>query len=196
MAAITPGRRALHYQWGQQSVLCLRWGDNTLTPNSVNQPSGFLSNGKNSQIESLMFCMPVPVWHTEDSDAHEKQTLGQMELFIQLYTLFGGCMSFSDYETICCVSRWITNFELCSSEAGGVCLQFLQATGFFLRSTQEQNTPIKLLIIPLGKLSHSWNLSWPSKRKNYSKSNNPKCEQNYCLFIPPFSLHSMWQAQE
>lgn len=53
MAAITPGRRAPHYQWGQQSALCLRWGDNTLTPNSVNQPSGFLSNGRDSQIKKL-----------------------------------------------------------------------------------------------------------------------------------------------
>lgn len=53
MAAITPGKRAPRYQWGQQSVLCLCWGDNTLTPNSVNQPSGFSSNGKDSQIKSF-----------------------------------------------------------------------------------------------------------------------------------------------
>lgn len=75
-AAITPGRRAPHYQWGQQSVLCFRWGDNTLTPNSVNQPSGFLSNGKDSQIKTTMFCMPVTMCHTGESGSPSKANTG------------------------------------------------------------------------------------------------------------------------
>lgn len=187
MAAITLGRRARHYQWGQQSVLCLRWGDNTLTPNSVNQPSGFLSNGK-AHISKAQCSACLSLCATLGSQAaHWKQTLGQTELFIQLYTLFGGCMSLSDWETICCVSWRITDFELCSSVPGGVYFQFLQATGFFLRSTQRQDTPIKLLIIPLWQLSHSWTSSWPSKWKNYFEFNYPRCEHNYFLFLPPFS---------
>lgn len=185
MAAITPGRRALHYQWGQQSVLCLHWGDNTLTPNSVNQPSGFLSNGKDSQIKSSMFCMPVTVCHTGESGAHRKQTLGQMELFIQLYTLFGRSMSFLIARpfAVCHGESLILN---CCSEAGGVYPLFLQASGFFLRSTQSQDRPIKLLFILLGQLSYSWNSSWPQKRKNYSNSNYLWCENNNCLFLPSF----------
>lgn len=65
MAAIPPGKRALHYQWGQQSVLCLLQGDNT---NSVNHPWGFLSNGKDSQIKSSVFCTPITTCHTAELD--------------------------------------------------------------------------------------------------------------------------------
>lgn len=109
--------------------------------------------------------------------AHRQQTVGQMELFIQLYTLFGRCMSFSDWETICCVSQWIANFELCSSEAGGYIFSFYRPVFFvffFSRPTQRQDAPIKLLIIPLGQLSHSWTPFWPSKWKNYLESNDLK----------------------
>lgn len=112
MAAITPGRRALHYQWGQQSVLSLRWGDNTLTSNSVNQPSGFWAMGETHKSKSCKCSACMSLCATLGPTPHRKQTLGQMELFIQLYTLFGRCMSFSDWETICCLSWWITDFEL------------------------------------------------------------------------------------
>lgn len=76
MAAITPGKRALHYQWEQQSVLCLCLGDNTPTPNSVKQPSGFLSNGKDSQIKSSMFCRPVTGCHTGELGSPSKANTG------------------------------------------------------------------------------------------------------------------------
>lgn len=102
MVAITPSKRAPCYQWGQQSVLCLHWGDNTLTPNSVNQPSGFLSNGKDSQMKSSMFCMPILCTTLGSQAAHRKQTLKQTELFIQVYTLFGMHVLF-----------WLRDHSLC-----------------------------------------------------------------------------------
>lgn len=75
--------------------LCAFTGEITLTPNSVSQPSGFLSNGKDSQIKSSVLCMPVTERHAEGVRRPvEKQTHGKTELFIQLYTLFGGGMSF------------------------------------------------------------------------------------------------------
>lgn len=98
MAAITPGRRALHYQWGQQSVPCLHWGDNTQTPNSFNQPSGFLSNRKDSQIKSSCSACPSPC---AALGSHRKQTQGRTELLIQLHALFGGRTSFYDCEDLC-----------------------------------------------------------------------------------------------
>lgn len=64
-AAITPGRRAPQYQWGQQSVHCLRWGDNTLTPNSV-QPAFRLFEQwerlTNQNHNVLHACHCVPRW--------------------------------------------------------------------------------------------------------------------------------------
>lgn len=107
--------------------------------------------------------------------AHQTQTVGQTELFIQLYTLFGGCMSLTDWETICCVSLWITNFELCFSEAVGNTSSVFTGLWFLAE------------IKALWQLSHSWTPSWPSKCKMYLKSNNIRCEHKYCPFPPPFS---------
>lgn len=76
MAAITPGRRARHHQWGQQSALGLLWGDNTPAPNSVKQPSGFLSNGKDSQIKSSTFCKFVIASHAGESGRLSKANNG------------------------------------------------------------------------------------------------------------------------
>lgn len=122
--------------------------------------------------------------------AHRKQTLGQMELFIQLYTLFGRCMSFSDWETICCVSWWITNFEL-SAEPGRYIFRFYGPLFFFLlRSTKRQHTPISLLFIPLGLLSHRWTSSWPSS--NYFESIQD-VRITPCFYL--HFLHTMWQGQ-
>lgn len=51
-------------------------GEITLTPNSVNQPSGFLSNGKDSEIKTSMFCMPVTMCHTGESGSPSKANTG------------------------------------------------------------------------------------------------------------------------
>lgn len=148
----------------------------------------FWAMGKTHKSKAQCSACPSLCARLGSQAAHQKQTLGQTELFIQLYTLFGGCMSFSDWETICCVSWWITYFELWSSEAGGIYFQFLKATGFFLRSTHRQDTPIKLLIIPPGQLSHSWTSSWPSKAEELLRISLPKMNINtayFYLHFPP-----------
>ena len=94
MAAITPDKRALPYQWGQQSVLCLHRGDNILTPNSVIQPSGFLSNGKDSQIKRSVFCMLVTMCHTGDLGSQSKANTGADGFIYFALTLFGGSCPF------------------------------------------------------------------------------------------------------
>lgn len=128
MAAITPGIRALYYQWEQQSALSLCQGDNTPTPNSVKQPLGFSSNGKDSKIKNLVFCMPH--WGVRQP-IRSKYWGRQSCLFSS--TLFGGRASFSDWETICCVPWWITNSEICSSEAAGALVWNFKTGLWFFR---------------------------------------------------------------
>lgn len=132
---------------------------------------------------------------------HQKQTLEQMELFIQLYTLFGRHMSFSDWETICCVSWWITNFELSLLFRGwwGYIYNFYRQLYcvifffFFFRSNQRHHKPIKLLIIANSLWNHSWTLSWPSKWDNYLESNYLDVNKTTAHLYLPFP-HSMWQG--
>lgn len=65
----------------------------TLTPNSVNHPSGFLSNGKDLQIKSSVFCMPISVCHTAELDSPLKTNTGadSRVVYSATYTLVGSC---------------------------------------------------------------------------------------------------------
>lgn len=161
MAAITPGKRAPHYQWGQQSVLCLRWGDNTLTPNSVNQPLGFLSNGKDSQIKSSMFCMPVTVFHTGGSGSPSKANTGaDGVVYSALHFVWWVHVLFWLRDHLLCVVVdhlfWTLLFRSCV-EGGGICSFYRH----FIRQIQRQHTSVKLLITPVEQLCHSWGPPWP-----------------------------------
>ncbi len=126
--------------------------------------------------------------------AHRNQTLGQMELFIQLYTLFGWCMSFSDWETIFCVSWWITNFNSVFQRMVGVYLQFFSGYWSFLEINTKAGHASQVADYSTGAIKSQLDF-WVSKQKNSLKSNNPRWETNCGLFLTPF-FHSIKRAQE
>ena len=135
----------------------------TLSTNSVHQPPGFMCNRKTHkskpQCSACLSLCATP----GSKGAHRKQTLRQMELFIQLYALVGTCPFL--IERPFTTWRWITNFHKLFSVLGGYIFGLYNYIFFFLvsRSIQRQETSTVLLIISLGLLSHRWTLSWPLK---------------------------------
>lgn len=114
------------------SLSAFHWRDNTLAPNSVKQPPGSLSYGRDSQIKGSMLyilCMLVTLDHTgesvqsEDPLAANIQKPHQTAMFIQLcacFFSFSQCVDVlyrcSLIVSICSASQWIDRLEWIESD--------------------------------------------------------------------------------
>lgn len=119
-----------------------RWGDNTLTLIQSTSLQAFWAMGETRKSRSKMFCM------LGRQAAVESKHWGRWECLLSS-TLFGG--SFSAFAAL---NLFFWGFLL-----------FHKPLVSSWDQLKRQNPPIKVLIIPLGPLSRSWKLSWPSKNR-------------------------------
>lgn len=187
MAAITPDRRALHYQWVQQSVPCLRWGDNTQTLNSVNQPLGFLSNGKDSQIKSSMFCMPVTVCQTGESSSPSKANTGaDGVVYSAIYFVWWVHVLFWLRDHLLCVMVnhlfWTLIFrgwwDIFSVFKGHWFLLEINSQAGYTNQAADYST---------GAIKPQLDFVLTFKSGRTTQNFTTQDEHKYCLFLPPFS---------